>query len=115
MAKRRGERNRFNVPIRTDKEQDSVEQTFAAVEGPVEKVVEPSVMSPAKSAKVVHIVTKTLMNFRKGPSVNSPIIKIASKGEKFRLLDHEGEWVKVETLQDPHEVGYLRTDFVQEV
>ena len=73
-----------------------------------EKKVEPV-------SDVVILAAKTSVNFRSSPSLDGTVIGVAKKGDKFVLLNRLGEWIEVKTIGEPGTLGYMKSEFVEEV
>lgn len=74
------------------------------------------VQEPVMKSEVVKLVPKTSVNFRKRPSLTGTVINVANRGDKFILLNRlDGGWLEVRTLHEPVVIGYLKSEFVEEV
>jgi SH3-like domain-containing protein len=51
-------------------------------------------------------------NIRKGPGLNRPVVRQATKGEIYKIFDEKGEWVKVGYYLENEVIGWIRQDLV---
>ena len=70
------------------------------------------VYKPLVSRTQTALILVEEANIRKGPSLNRPVVKQASKGEIYKIFDEKGEWVKVGYYLENEEIGWIRQDLV---
>lgn len=82
------------------------------IHSPTEKAI-PEEKNPNVDA--VTVVATTSVNFRMSPNMDATVINVAKKGDKFLLLNRLPNWVQVRTLDEPSTMGYLKSEFVEEL
>ncbi len=56
------------------------------------------------------IVTASICNARSGPGTEFPIVFKAKKGDNFKVVSHQQDWVEIKALQG--ETGWIRQDLL---
>jgi uncharacterized protein YgiM (DUF1202 family) len=51
-------------------------------------------------------------NIRKGPSLRTPVVKTASKGEIFKIFGEKSDWVNIGYYLENEKIGWIRDDLV---
>ncbi|MCK9375761.1 MAG: SH3 domain-containing protein [Syntrophobacterales bacterium] len=51
-------------------------------------------------------------NIRKGPSLGTPVVKTASKGEIFKIFGEKSDWVNIGYYLENEKIGWIRDDLV---
>ena len=67
---------------------------------------------PRLSGKLINVNGGSIVNFRKGPSLNSGIIRTVPVGTKVTVLEHGTDWCKVDV---DGTIGYISTWFMTPV
>lgn len=61
-----------------------------------------------------HVITESVMNFRKNPNKDAEIIRTVNKHERFLVIDRLKDWVHVASINNPNETGFLKSEFVKD-
>ena len=64
------------------------------------------------TAKLINVNGGSIVNFRKGPSLSSGIIRTVPVGTKVTVLEHGTDWCKVDV---DGTIGYISTWFMTPV
>jgi SH3-like domain-containing protein len=70
------------------------------------------VFKPLVSPVQTALVLVDEANIRKGPGLNRPVVRQATKGEIYKIFDEKGEWVKVGYYLENEVIGWIRQDLV---
>lgn len=104
-------------PAEAPTEQPTEKPTETATEQPTEKPTEAPTATPKpelteKNEQIVTIVNcKNSVNVRKGPGSKTAKIGTAPKGTKYKLLEVDGYWYKIQYKANV--TGYIYVDYVK--
>ena len=76
------------------------------------KVTNETASAQPYTAKLINVNGGSIVNFRKGPSLNSGIIRKVPVGTRVTVLEHGADWCKVDV---DGTVGYISTWFMTPV
>ena len=76
------------------------------------KVTDETATAQPYTARLINVNGGRIVNFRKGPSLNSDIIRQVAVGTKVTVLEHGTDWCKVDV---DGTIGYISTWFMTPV
>lgn len=68
-----------------------------------------------REKKLVKIVGYDLVNVRKSPSLNSPVLFRAKRDDRFKVESLGYSWIKVYDMKTEKELGYVMRELLEEV
>ncbi len=58
------------------------------------------------------VVLKEQVNVRRGPGLRHRVVTKVEKGEVYKILQHNGNWVKIGYYLEGDAIGWIRDDLV---